>query len=213
MENAGWIDYSDPRPELDRPVNSWVFRLPAGRERRDEYWIELSGIDVHGNPVSIRLADGGAFRDEATHRVVNVTVREFGKPDRTDRFVIDVAEFEAGEPPATFLSFPDGPAPPEWREVAYQFWHGLPRSAPYAAAAERYLRLPLRTDAFHCIQAYAQVVVRDEETGDATRFRRDAWFCEEIPFGVAQIETQVIDAQHQVIARQRMTMTAAGALK
>jgi hypothetical protein len=212
MENAGWIDYSDPAPKLERSTFSWVSHLPRTPARLEDYWVELSGTDIDGAGVSLRLSDGGPSGEGGQARVVDVTHRRDGEPDRTDRYWIAIAAFEAGEPPASFLVWPEGPPPAGQREAEIAFWSGLPRSASYSAAAERYLKLPLRTDAFHCIQAYAQVVERDERSGVSTRFRRDAWLCREVPFGVAQFETQVIDDQRQVIARQRMTMTAAGTL-
>lgn len=209
MENGGWIDYSDPRPQLERPLKTWVSQLPATATRRDDYRIEFSGTDIDGEHIELRLADGGPAGATRELRVVDVTHRRGGS-ERSERHWIDADAFAAGVEPAQFLVWPEGEPLPEERSAAEQFWQGLPRAAAYTAAAERYLKLPVRVDAFHCIQANGQAVVRDEATGVATRFRRDAWLCEEVPFGVVQFETQVIDARRQVIARQRMTMTATG---
>lgn len=211
MENGGWIDYSDPRPQLDRPLKSWVSRLPEAPSKLNDYWIEFAGVDVDGTGVSLRLADGGPVGTERELRIVEVTRRRDGEADRVERHWIDVEAFDSGVEPAQFLVWPEGEPSPEIRTAAVEFWQGLPRAAAYAAAAERYLKLPVRVDAFHCLQANGQAVVRDETTGVATRFRRDAWLCEEVPYGVVQFETQVIDARRQVMARQMMTLTAFGA--
>ena len=97
------------------------------------------------------------------------------------------------------------------RAAAESFWSGVPgASAKYRAAAERYLRLRLRTDAFRCIQAVAQANVKDEATADSTHYRCDVWVCDELPFGVAQVEWQVSDARRELQSRQRLTVTAVG---
>lgn len=209
MESAGWIDYSDPKPVFDRPVWSWVHTVPESGPRQTEYFVELSGVDVDGRRITLRLADGGPGASGV--RLIEVTQGREGEPDQTTTFAVDAAGFNAGDPPEQFLISPHRTSGATAAESPQAFWSGLPRPAQYVRAADRYLKLPLRTDAFHCIQAYAQVLVNDEETGVSTRFRRDAWFCGEIPFGVAQIETQVIDLQRQVLSRRRLTLSRFGA--
>lgn len=208
MHNAGWIDYSDPRPQLERPTYSWISRLPQG-PRLDDYWIEFTGVEVDGDHVSLRLSDGGPAGLNDELRIVDVVSQRTGWPDSEGRFWVHVAAFEAGEPPAGFLVWPDHEPTAEERAAAYHFWQGLPRAAGYTAAVERYLRLPLRVDAFHCIQAYSQTRVKSTD-GPTFRYRRDAWLCDEVPFGVAQYETQVISPDGQIITRQMMSLSSMG---
>lgn len=209
MSDAGWIDYGDPQPQFNRPVRTWIYRLPSGRQRDPDYWIELTGRDVDGIPLSVRIADGGPSNlDDVPVRIVEITETRQGT-STLSRYAVDPAAFEAGADPDAFLQWSTSSTAAQ-RQAAVHFWRGLPRAAPYRAAAERYVRLPIRTEAFHCIQAAAQVALRSEATGETTWHRRDAWTCDELPFGVAQIDTQVQDASRQVIARQRLTATACG---
>jgi hypothetical protein len=118
--------------------------------------------------------------------------------------------FSAGRPPVEFLVWPEGEPAAALRQAATAFWQGLPRPAPYVSAVDRYLRLPLRRDAFRCRQGYARVAYRADEESPLHAFRRDVWFSQEAPFGLVQFEDQVIDAGGGVVARQRWRMVAAG---
>jgi hypothetical protein len=210
MQNAGWIDYSDPPVELKFPMSTWINQLPTSSERDPDYWIELSGRSVDNAPIRIRIADGGRENaGESLERTVEVTESRDGATTLS-RYAIDPIPFAAGAPPQAFLKWREPPSDAD-RAAAERFWTGVRAGDDlhYRAAAERYLRLPLRTDAFHCMQANIQAL-RQDDRGETTHERCDVWVCDDLPFGVAQVETQVSDTRRQLLTRQRLTVTAAG---
>ena len=207
MERSGWIDYSDPPPQLERPLSTWINQLPDSPDRDDEYWIELTGRETDSQSVTIRVDDGGRSNvDGIDVRIVEVTETRDVRTTLS-RYAVDPARFAAGAQPQAFLVWPATTSDEE-RLPAEKFWTGVSGSdtTSYRAAAVRYLRLSLRTDAFHSMQAFANAVITDE----TTRHRCDVWVCNELPFGVAQVETQIIDSRGQLMTRQRLTVTAAG---
>lgn len=210
LHNAGWIDYSDPPVQLDSPIRAWINRLPDAPLRDVEYWIELTGRDVAGQRVALRIADGGPESiDGSDVRIVEIAETR-GIETTLSRYAVNVARFAGGAGPAGFLVWETAPTE-DVRSSSARFWSGVPaEDVSYRAAAQRYLRLPLRTDAFRCIQAVAQAAETDEGTGETTRHRCDVWVCDELPFGVAQVETQILDLRRQLLTRQRLTVTAAG---
>jgi hypothetical protein len=214
MEDAGWIDYRDKRPEFARPVNSWVYLLPDGDQRMDDYWIELAARDLDGGELRLRLQDGGRAHFEGRlARKVEVVWTGSRGVSRTETYWIDVAAFAAGEASAKFILWPQGPPAETQRLAADNFWRGLPRAAPYTSLIDRYLKLStLRRDAFRCRQAYARVGYQEQRHGDPFWYRRDVWFCDELPFGVAQFENQVIDRTNTIVSRQRWQAIAVGRL-
>ena len=112
-----------------------------------------------------------------------------------------------------FILWPAGPPAEGERQTAIAFWQGVPRPARYTSLIDRYLKFPrLRRDAFRCRQAYARVRARLEGNREPFSFRRDVWFCDELPFGVAQFEDQVIDGTNTIATRQRWQVVATGRL-
>jgi hypothetical protein len=214
MVRAGWIDYSNPPPQLEFPMSAWINRLPMAPERDPDYWIELTGRSPHNAPLSIRIADGGLeqTRDRQV-RIVEVTETRDGATTLS-RYPVAPVPWAAGVGPREFLVWGQ-PPDDRVRDAAERFWTGVQsgEQVRYAAAAERYLRLPLRTDAFRCLQCIARAVQPAAgEHGETTHERCDVWVCDELPFGVAQMESQVFDDRRQVLARQRLTVSAAGKL-
>jgi hypothetical protein len=83
----------------------------------------------------------------------------------------------------------------------------------YTSLIDRFLKFPaLRRDAFRGRQAYARVSGRQGQPGESFSFRRDVWLCNELPFGVAQFEDQVIDRSNAIVTRQRWQLVATGRL-
>ena len=110
MQSIGWIDYSDPKPELERPMSTWVSRLPESAERDSDYWIELSGRSPDNQRVTVRLADGGpAEIDGSGVRIIEVT-ETVSDETTLSRYAIDAIAFAAGGHPTGFLKWT---APPE----------------------------------------------------------------------------------------------------
>ena len=211
MQRAGWIDYSDPPPKLERPLTSWISRLPDSDLRDVDYWIELAGRTTDSRRVTLRVADGGPSEiDGRQVRIIEVTETQ-GEDTTLSRFAVDPEAFATGAGPDTFLVWSE-PPDDDVLNNAVGFWTGVGQgdAVRYRAAAERYLRLPVRTDAFHCMQAHASGIITDAATDETIRQRCDVWVCSELPFGVAQLETQIIGRNRQVVTRQRLTVDALG---
>lgn len=206
MEQAGWIDYSDPRPEFDGEVRTWISQLPSGGSIQPDYWIELEGRNADGGRTVLRVTDAGPIDVEgAPARVVRFTRRDGGIETSRD-VVISVAAFNAGVSPAGFVLWPDGAPPEPERQSVLVFLSGLPGAPQYVLLQERFLHVPLRTDAFQIERAYAQVRVGTD------RCRREVWFTSAVPFGIVQILDQVTDADGVVISRQSLSAVRAGTI-
>ncbi len=88
---------------------------------------------------------------------------------------------------------------------------GLPQSVEYKPGHIRYLKTPLRSEkAFRCQRAAAQVLFQPQHFDHPLRYRCDLWLCNEIPFGVAQIEITITDPPTgQMLTFQRLTAVEA----
>jgi hypothetical protein len=207
MEQAGWIDYSEPQPKFDHDVRTWISQLPSGDAVQSDYWIELQGDHVDGSHTVLRLDDGGpAVVDGQAARVIRVSKREHGTIEWRRDIAVSVTAFAAGEPPAQFVLWPDGPPSDADREFVQTFLGGLPGAPRYVLIEKRYLKVPLRTDAFHTERAYAQLHI------GPNRCRREVWFSNEAPFGIIQVLDQVTDPAGAVIFRQDLAAVRAGTM-
>lgn len=111
-----------------------------------------------------------------------------------------------GEPAAPVPLRADQSTSPEALRAA--FLGGLPKPAQYRWGSVRYLKLPLRRDAFRCRLLAASVLHKSPLAGTAVRYRRVVWWCDELPVGALQIEDTVVDpVDNSLVARQRWTMT------
>lgn len=136
---------------------------------------------------------------------------------RTLTVFVDEAAFAAGKLPHEFLSSPKGrPLKPD--EIVRQrlLVTGLPsekgtRFFPFQPGVIRYLKTPLRPEkAFRCQRAAAQMLFQSEHSDHPLRYRVDLWLCEEIPFGLAQMEITISDPPTgQTLTFQRLTAVEA----
>jgi hypothetical protein len=86
---------------------------------------------------------------------------------------------------------------------------GLPSVRPYRRENVRYLKTPLRNDAFACRKAAAQVAVEDPHTGRTSIYRSEVWLTAAVPFGVLQIEQTVRDDEtDELLSARRLTAVA-----
>lgn len=126
--------------------------------------------------------------------------------------MIDVAAFNAGKKSSEFLKPSEGRTLTRSELLAAQrLVTGLPQSVEYKPGHIRYLKTPLRPDkAFRCQRAAAQVLFQPQHFDHPLRYRCDLWLCDEIPFGVAQIEITITDPQSgQTLTFQRLTAVEA----
>jgi uncharacterized membrane protein (GlpM family) len=200
-----WIDYRHRPDDFSRPVVTFFPLLPE----HDGEWIEFAGIGATGEPVRLRLADGGPRTEQGRQlRKITATWNPGTKQDRALSYVIDPTAFNAGESPSTFVireSLPNS----ETKQQAETFLLGLPRPRPYRRDNVRYLKTRLRHDAFACRKAAAQVEQEDPQTGRTNIHRIEVWLTAAVPFGVLQIEQTVRDREtDELITARRLTAVA-----
>jgi hypothetical protein len=200
-----WIDYRHRPDDFSRPVVTFFPLLPEHEGDR----IEFAGIGPTGEPVRLRLSDGGPQTQHGRQlRKITATWNPGTKQERTLSFVIDPTTFNAGEVPSTFVvseSLPEA----ETKQQAEAFLLGLPRLRPYRRDNVRYLKTPLRHDAFTCRKAAAQIEQEDPKTGHTNVYRVEVWLTAAVPFGVLQIEQTVRDEEtDELISARRLTAVA-----
>jgi hypothetical protein len=211
MEQAGWIDYSDPRPTFPHKVYSWIGRLPEGDAVQDDEWIELSGHNAGGQEVLVRLSDGGPVTiDGRAARTIVIQSRLAGDGEIERRRHLDVEHFGSGKTLPECLLWPEGAPSATERAAAVALLTGLPAPAYYVRAPDVFEKTPLRVDAFRCRRAYAVVEQPGKGSAQRLRFRRDVWFSPELPFGVLRVEATVSDSRGTILSRQRLTASRAG---
>ena len=196
MERWGWIDYRHRPEEFNRPVKTFFPLLPPDESAHE--WIEFASDEPTGQATHLRLGDeGNVNQGGRTLRKITATWKPATGPARTMTFLIDPAAFRAGQSPAKFLAWPGGPPEPSARKEAEAFLQGLPSTRAYNRGTVRYLKTPLRHDAFECRQAAAQVMQEEAsniEGADQDRlYRIDVWLSVAVPFGVLQFEQTVRD--------------------
>ncbi len=181
MEKAGWIDYSDPKPKLPRPVYSWIYTLPDGMQADPDYWVEFTTDPATGVRETLRISDGGpAGTAGMPLRRIDFSWND-GQVKET--IFINRGSFLAGKPVAECVT--TGPETTRPRADAIRLISGLPTPAPYWSSATRYLRTAIQQDAIQCQQAYGYV---QEPT---RHYTRNVWFSEQIPFGIVQMEIEI----------------------
>jgi hypothetical protein len=212
MQDRGWIDYRDPAPQFPKPVRSWVYQLPESPEIDPNYWVELTGTELDGTPLTLRVADGGPMNDGRARRV-DFTWNLGRANERVVSAVIDVARFNTGDAIADCLVWDESPAEGEKTELI-ELLQGTPLAKSYDCRAIRYLKLGLRTDAFRCFVGTAVAGRRSVAPGiSAVAIRSEAWLCPEIPFGVAIWDTQTTNfTTRSMLASRRLTAIRAGRL-
>ena len=213
MQNAGWIDYSDPKPKFSRPVRSWIGQIPTG-PRRDDYWIELTGSTVDVAARTLRLEDLGPVETEGrAARRIRVIWKTADVETRRLTLDLDPEAFNAGKPmEEALIAVVNGNATGITSSQAIRFLKGGPFDRPYRHGGERYLRSGMREDAFRAEIGVAQATVRP--AGDPERrfrYRRDVWFCRDVPFGLLSYDDRVTDVRTgAVVASERLSIRRAG---
>jgi len=197
MESRGWIDYSDPPVELERPLWTWFSKLSFPVDGEPP-WIEFHVTQPGLEPRFVRLISRPDSNGRPGERI-SLEVRESwgasGPADRIRTIQIKAEPFQNGEPPAEFVTWSDADVTPQRQQADLAFVRGLPRKVPYRARAIRYLKTPLRPDAFKCQQVAAHVSYSADEQSKPLNYRCDAWLNDEVPFGVAQVEFHMSDPE------------------
>lgn len=203
---AGWIDYSDPSPELpyQRPIQTWFPELPG--DDHSGGWIEFESVTsaVLGSASTdiLRVSDRGTVTlGGRSCRKVSFEWNPQCTSHRTLDISLDTAAFESGKAVEEMLM--DFEATPKMsKSQVVTFLRGLPYPRTYHGGSVRYLKTVLRDDAFQCYRAAVQVVRRLE--GEATQTDRcDVWLSPEVPFGVLQFEINQFDTHSDNVTKRR----------
>lgn len=219
MQKAGWIDYSQPPPALDRPLTTWLYSIPKSTDEIPEPFVEFTGPGINGRLIKLRIELKPTIGADAEKNLRTIQVTKFlgTKTVETKRYTIDIVAFEAGKWPKKFLHWPGQGVSQSEQNAAYRFFYGMPRPRKYNPGKIRHLFTPLRDDAFRCQLAASQVsVVFASSTGaeQKLRYRKDLWLCDQIPFGIAKIEGSVYDQRtNQLLNRQTLIATSASRIE
>jgi hypothetical protein len=213
MERWGWIDYRHRPEEFNRPVMTFFPLLPTDDSAHE--WIEFESLEPTGSTTRLRLSDQGSVEQGGRRLRKIAAIWNAGtNAERTISWTIDPQAFRAGKPPAEFLVWPNQPPDAAARKEAKAFLQGLPSPRAYRRGNLRYLKTPLRHDAFECRLAAAQVVQEEIAHADAATersdlYRIDVWLTSAVPFGVLQFEQTVRDGDTaDILTSRRFTAVA-----
>lgn len=229
MEKWKWVDYSEPPPpfEFGHPLWSWFPKL-GDPEVQGESFVTFSGAgsrllseafnEVPEGEVGLTLKTKTRrdVRPKLASPFPQTVTFMWSAPGAEQRrimdVVIDAAKFPHGAKSSEFLCSSTGQKLDRDILLATQrLVTGLPQSVEYRPGHIRYLKTPLRPDkAFRCQRAAAQVLFQPKHADHELRYRVDLWLCDEIPFGVAQIEITITDPPSgQMLTFQRLTAVEA----
>ena len=206
LESAGWIRYENPRSDDRRVFPTWFPDLPDVSTSADPVWVEFRSVDVNGNEERLRLtATAGGVT--AGRELFNLQVRRERTAATTSKtYAIDTAAFRSGAGPERFLVFTDGrPSATRMARINAFFW-GVPAARNFETGVTRYVKLPLRRDAFACTRAATRVRYAANAADTTDWYRCDLWLTGEVPFGVLQWEQTVTTESGTVRARRRFTV-------
>ncbi len=204
---AGWIDYSDPAPELpyDRPIQTWFAELPGARHEAS--WIEFespssSVLGSHTVDV-LRVTDLGPDRIglTAVRRVRFHWNEGQSSRERVLTVSINEAAYLAGKPVSEQLAAFEA-TPTTSKADVVTFLRGLPYDRDYHGGNLRYLKTPLQSDAFRCHRAATQVTRKLQQGGTITD-RCEVWLTPDVPFGVVQFELTQYDSRGEEVGKRR----------
>lgn len=173
-------------PDQPQATCSWVSTTPTGQQ------LELS-LTLQHRPAAPGLPQ------------LTLQVRAAGEVIVNRRLTIHRERFLSGMKPAECLQWLD-PATPAEQQQDLAWLRGLPAAQVYQPGVIRYLKWRGRHDAFECQRVASQVLIEApaEPAGSAAgppsaippgRYRVDAWWSREVPFGVVQWEQRASDLQ------------------
>ena len=212
MEDWGWIDYREEPAPLPRPLWTWFASLPEPADTQDDSpWIEFESSTPDGRTARLRMTcRRDVVRGGNDLMLIDIVQSDsFGKPTSQRTLFLDAARFRAGAAPAEFLRWPEASVTPEQQQADLTFIRGLPLKKEYSPGVIRYLKTPLRREAFRCQRAAAQVIQAAGDNRESLKYRCDIWLCDDVPFGVAQFELQVSTSDSgSVLHHARWTVVA-----
>jgi hypothetical protein len=209
MESQGWIDYSEPRPAFPHKMWSWIAMLPDVSDGKPR-WMEFRNASAIQGDCRMRIEATPSEGGEADRVRLSVSRScDAASPEIATDVELIRSEFESGGKPADFVRWTDAEISAETQQRDLAVIRGLPLLMEFRPGVDRYRKTLLRTDAFRCQHALAQVDADAPAGNRKLRYRCDVWLCEELPFGVAEVEFQVSDAVTGLLLHQERWQAAA----
>lgn len=215
MEQAGWIDYSDPPPTFpfQRSLHTWFATLP--NEHADRAWIEFtaagSSVAVGGTRSdTLRLYSLGrkTIEDDLV-QAVRVVWNEGRSSERSASFDLDVLAFEEGRKVPAQIPADRVTASAFSRFELLTLLRGIPTDRAYRPSTVRHIKTSVRRNAFRCQRAATQDYLNQRSTGQRFRYRCESWLTDELPFGCAQFVVSEYDADTgELFKYRRFTVSA-----
>ena len=193
MQSAGWIDYSEERPEMNKRIWTWFSTVPD--VAADEMaWIEFEVARPGIANRFIRLL--GRIKSKGTPKeLLELEVRETSDDGitapRIRKLWISPQKFNTEAPPSEFMQWLDPETTMAQQQDDLAFVRGLPRLVQFDFKQSRYMKTPLRREALSCQHVAAHVAFAANEGDSPLIYRCDAWQTDEVPFGVVQVEFHI----------------------
>ncbi len=194
MEQAGWIDYSEPEPTLDEPLHTLIGSLPGLRDETRPSWIRFRTTEGDGRSVWLLLFDHG-LDDEGGHELRYAVSPEPLLLGRAHVVTLRPEELRGTDTPdwqrESLTHDPTIWKPRDARDGFFPF--GLPEPARFRVRKIEYVRTPLRRDAFECLHCMATLDKFAGENGPTLRYYAETWLTDEVPFGTVKFATTVVN--------------------
>jgi hypothetical protein len=209
MEQAGWIDYSDPPPKFpfDRNLHTWFATLPD--EDADTAWIEFasggSSVSVAGTRSdTLKLqSQGRRTVEDRLVQTLKLVWNEGRSNEKTAIMHLDVRAFESGRPIAEQIPDSNVDTSDFQRFELLTLLRGIPADRAFRPGTTRHVKTTVRKNAFHCQRAATQDYLTNRVTGQRFRYRCESWLTDELPFGVAQFVVSEYDAKTGELFKHR----------
>ncbi len=228
MERWGWINYSEPAPAFAFEHKLWSWFPQLGDPNvKGESFVKFAGtgsslLDMSSSATKSNIGESdltlmtGQNADDSHDGAQSLqfiwNVHNTNAKERSATISVNAAAFNAGKKSSEFLrSSTTTPLQREELIALQRLVTGLPQAVEFHPGHIRYLKTALRPDkAFRCQRAAAQTLFQPQHADHPLRYRCDLWLCEEIPFGVAQLEITISDPETaQTLTFQRLTAVEA----
>ena len=202
LDHHGYVEqYKDPVPPLDRKHDVWFSSLPETYDPESPASITLICGNQFGEKISLALSDRG--RTDNKQRISLTQTINASIPNSI-LLVIDHVKFNAGEPIEDWLIEPNANELTAQRDAVLTILRGLPITDNYRAGRIRFVRTPLRNDAFTVHHAAAQERYASVKEGPYFWYRCDTWYCDDLPFGVCQMKFTVSRGEDNVVVSEQL---------
>jgi hypothetical protein len=217
LERWRWVNYGTPVEPFSRPLRSWLASLPDATDEAPQPWIEFASTEVGGASQRLRVKqlhrDAASNPSEPKRALLIIRFVHENRSGPSEAIPLSISEpaFLAGEWPSKFLRDLSVAAEDPQLMRVQSAVTGLPRAAEYRPGSVRYLKTPLRKDAYRCQLAVASVRHRADDRSPELVYRRVLWLSDEVPFGVVQFEDTVTDLRdNSIVLRQLWAAVATG---